>query len=67
VSPAIYINQYKKNGSSNTMNLACTHNLPPWLSSLVQQHMHRPLIQSCKEVHLLSNEPNMHKDHKFRR
>lgn len=52
------------NGSENTIDLTttCIHmNVPPWFSSLEQQHMHTPLIQSCKAIHLVSHEPNKHK------
>lgn len=53
-------------GSENTIGLlmiSCIHtNIPRWLSSLEQQHMHTPLIQSCKAFHFVSHEPNRHQD-----
>jgi hypothetical protein len=36
--------------------------VPPWPSSLEQQHMHTPLTRSCKAVHFVSHEPIRHKD-----
>lgn len=63
------LNREMNNSTKNIIELHATTsivhmhtNIPQWLSSLEQQHMHTHLIQSCKAVHFVSHEPNWHKD-----